>query len=99
MSSQVEYTLRQRVALVVEASVTAETIVGMSDADISHTFLMSQRISPTLLRAAAVTPLQLKAHGTTTPEHAAALGFTAMHLLNAECWHSTVTPGRSPPKH
>lgn len=96
MSSQVEYTLRQRVALVVEASVTAETIVGMSDADISHTFLMSQRISPTLLRAAAVTPLQLKAHGTTTPEHAAALGFTAMHLLNAEWCDSAISAYGAP---
>ena len=59
-----EYTLRQRVALVLEASVTAETLVAMPDADIHHAFLMEQGISPTLLRAAQVTPLQLKAHGT-----------------------------------
>ena len=79
-----EYTLRQRVALVLEASVTAETLVAMPDADIHHAFLMEQRISPTLLRAAQVTPLQLKAHGTRTTADLAALGFTTLHLLDEE---------------
>lgn len=79
-----EYTLRQRVALVLEASVTAETLVGMPDADLHHAFLMEQGISPTLLRAAQVTPLQLKAHGTRTTADLAALGFTTLHLLDEE---------------
>lgn len=79
-----EYTLRQRVALVLEASVTAETLVAMPDADIHHTFLMDQGISSTLLRAAEVTPLQLKAHGTRTTADLAALGFTTLHLLDEE---------------
>ena len=78
------YTLRQRVALVLEASVTAETLVAMADDDISHAFLVQQQISPTLLRAAGVTPLQLKAHGTATAGQLAGLGFTAMHLLDDE---------------
>ena len=79
-----EYTLRQRVALVLEASVTAETLVSMPDAEINHAFLAQHQVSPTLLRAAGVTPLQLKAHGTATAGHLAALGFTAMHLLDDE---------------
>lgn len=79
-----EYTLRQRVALVLESSVTAETLVGMPDADLHHAFLMDQGISPTLLRAAQVTPLQLKAHGTRTAADLAALGFTTLHLLDEE---------------
>lgn len=79
-----EYTLRQRVALVLEASVTAETLVAMADADINHAFLLEHQISPTLLRAAAVTPLQLKAHGTATAAQLAGLGFTALHLLDDE---------------
>lgn len=79
-----EYTLRQRVALVLEASVTAETLVAMPDADIHHAFLMGQGVSPTLLRAAQVTPLQLKAHGTRTTADLAALGFTTLHLLDEE---------------
>jgi hypothetical protein len=79
-----EYTLRQRVALVLEASVTAETLVAMPDADIHHAFLMEQGISPTLLRAAQVTPLQLKVHGTRTTADLAALGFSTLHLLDEE---------------
>lgn len=79
-----EYTLRQRIAIIIEATITAEAIVAMPDADINHAFLMDQQISPTLLRAAAVTPLQLKAHGTTTPVHMTSLGFTTLHLLDEE---------------
>ena len=79
-----EYTLRQRVALVLEASVTAETLVAMPDADIHPAFLMEQGISPTLLPAAQVTPLQLKVHGTRTTADLAALGFSTLHLLDEE---------------
>ena len=79
-----EYTLRQRVALVLEASVTAEALVAMADDDINHAFLVQQQISPTLLRAAGVTPLQLKAHGTATAGQLASLGFTSLHLLDDE---------------
>ncbi len=78
------YTLRQRVALVLEASVTAEALVAMADDDINHAFLVQQQISPTLLRAAGVTPLQLKAHGTATAGQLASLGFTSLHLLDDE---------------
>ena len=79
-----EYTLRQRVALVLESSDTAETIVAMPDAAINHDWLMAQRISPTLLRAANMTPLQLKAHGTRTAADLSALGFTTLHLLDED---------------
>lgn len=78
------YTLRQRVALVLEASVTAEALVAMEEEDLSHAFLVEQQISPTLLRAAGVTPLQLKAHGTATAAQLSGLGFTALHLLDDE---------------
>ena len=79
------YTLRQRVALVLEASVTAEALVAMADDDLNHAFLVEHQISPTLLRAAGVTPLQLKAHGTATAGHLAGLGFTSLHLLD-DAW-------------
>ena len=78
------YTLRQRVALVLEASVTAEALVAMEEDDLNHAFLVEQQISPTLLRAAGVTPLQLKAHGTATAAQLSGLGFTALHLLDDE---------------
>lgn len=80
-----EYTLRQRVSLVLEADTTAESIVDMRDAEIDHAFLLAQRISPTLLRAAKITPLQLKAHGTNTAPKLTELGFSTLHLLD-EGW-------------
>jgi hypothetical protein len=82
-----EYTLRQRMSLVIEASVTAESLLEMHDCAINHAFLLHHHISPTLIRAAKITPLQLKAHGTKTAANLAELGFTAMHLLN-EAWCS-----------
>ncbi len=80
-----EYTLKQRMALVLEADTTAEAIVEMRDAEIDHAFLLKHHISPTLLRAARITPLQLKAHGTSTVAKLAELGFSALHLLD-EGW-------------
>lgn len=80
-----EYTLRQRISLVLESNVTAEKIVEMLDNEIDHEFLVTQRISPALLRAAKVSPLQLKRHGTDTATKLCELGFTTLHLLN-ESW-------------
>ena len=80
-----EYTLRQRMSLVLEADTTAESIVSLRDAEIDHAFLLAHRISPTLLRAAKITPLQLKAHGTNSVSKLTELGFSALHLLD-EVW-------------
>lgn len=91
-----EYTLRQRIALVLEASVPAEALVAMPDADIHHAFLMDQGISPTLLRAAQVTPLQLKAHGTRTTADLVALGFTTLHLLDEEWCEDAISAYGAP---
>jgi len=91
-----EYTLRQRVAFVLESSDTAEAIVAMPDDALNHDWLMAQRISPTLLRAANVTPLQLKAHGTRTVADLVALGFTTLHLLNEEWCEDAISAYGAP---
>ena len=91
-----EYTLRQRIAFVLESSDTAESIVAMPDADIHHDWLMAQHISPTLLRAANVTPLQLKAHGTHTVADLVALGFTTLHLLDEEWCEDAISAYGAP---
>ena len=83
-AATMEYTLRQRIAFVLESSDTAESIVAMPDADIHHDWLMAQHISPPLLRAANVTPLQLKAHGTRTAAQLADLGFNTLHMMDDE---------------
>ena len=36
-----EYTVRQRMALLLEANTTAEKMTGMRDAEIDHAFLLS----------------------------------------------------------
>ena len=91
-----EYTLRQRIAFVLESSDTAEAIVAMPDADIHHDWLIAQHISPTLLRAANVTPLQLKAHGTHTVADLVALGFTTLHLLDEEWCEDAISAYGAP---
>lgn len=80
-----EYTLRQRMSLVIEANMTAEKITAMRDAEIDHAFLLEHNISTTLLRASKITPLQLKAHGTNTVDKLSELGFTTLHLLD-DAW-------------
>lgn len=83
-ATAMKYTLRQRLALVIEADTTAEAIVGMADEDINHAFFLKHSISPTLLRAAAITPLQLKAHGTCTAAQLVDLGFNTLHMMDEE---------------
>ena len=84
-SPTMEYSVRQRMSLVLEADATAEAIGAMRDAEIDHAFLLAHHISPTLLRAAKITPLQLKAHGTNSAAKLAELGFGPLHLLD-ESW-------------
>lgn len=91
-----KYTLRQRIALVLESSDTAEAIVAMADDAINHDWLMAQRISPTLLRAANMTPLQLKAHGTYTVADLAALGFTTLHLIDEDWCEDAISAYGAP---
>ena len=73
-------TVKQRVSLVLETSLSAEQLLAMPDEEIDHAFLLKEQVSPTLLRAANITPLQLKAHGTNNVNKLSELGFTAMHL-------------------
>jgi len=80
-----EYSVRQRMALLIEANMTAEKMTTMRDGEIDHAFLLAHHISPTLLRAAKITPLQLKAHGTQNVDKLSELGFTALHLLD-DAW-------------
>ena len=91
-----QLTLKQRMALVIETSLTAEQLLGMPDAEIDHDFLLHEQVSPTLLRAAAITPLQLKQRGTSTASKLAELGFVTLHLLTpAWCRDAVAAHGAS----
>lgn len=79
-----ELSTKQRVALVLETGLTAEQLVQMPDAEIDHELLLREQVSPTLLRAAKITPLQLKHRGTRTAQQLADLGFVPLHLLDPD---------------
>tara|TARA_X000001036_G_scaffold424134_1_gene448868 strand:- start:662 stop:1234 length:573 start_codon:yes stop_codon:yes gene_type:complete len=92
-----ELSLNQRLSLVIETSLTAERLSNMPDAEINHALLVQEQVSPTLLRAAKITPLQLKHRGTTTPAHLAELGFVTLHLLDpAWCREAIEAYGATP---
>tara|TARA_B110000259_G_scaffold183408_1_gene228610 strand:- start:131 stop:703 length:573 start_codon:yes stop_codon:yes gene_type:complete len=77
-----ELSMKQRMALVIEMSLGAEQLASMPDAEIDHALLVKEGVSPTLLRAAGIWPLQLKHRGTRTPAHLVELGFATLHLLD-----------------
>ena len=77
-----ELSTKQRVALVIETSYTAEQLMQMPDEEINHAFFVKEQVSPTLLRAAKITPLQLKHRGTRTATQLTELGFVTLHLLD-----------------
>ncbi len=77
-----ELSTKQRVALVIETSYTAEQLLQMPDEEINHAFFVKEQVSPTLLRAANITPLQLKHRGTRTAAQLTELGFVTLHLLD-----------------
>lgn len=77
---------KQRVALVIETSLSAEQLLEVPDEDLNHAFFCKEQVSPALLRAAGITPLQLKHRGTRTAEQLAELGFVTLHLLEPD-WY------------
>lgn len=77
-----ELSTKQKIALVIETSYTAEQLMQMPDEEINHALFVKEQVSPTLLRAANITPLQLKHRGTRTAAQLAELGFETLHLLD-----------------
>ena len=68
-----------------------------ADDAINHAWLITQRISPTLLRAANMTPLQLKAHGTCTVGRARPRSASRrLHLLDEEWCEDAVAAYGAP---
>ena len=79
-----ELSTKQKIALVIETSYTAEQLLQLPDADINHALFVKEQVSPTLLRAARITPLQLKHRGTRSAAQLAELGFETLHLLDSD---------------
>ena len=77
-----QLSLRQRLALVLDTGIGAKTVVDMEDARIDYDFLMSNGVRAPLLKAAKITPLQLKARGAASPSHFKALEFSTLDLVD-----------------
>tara|TARA_B110000305_G_scaffold108098_1_gene121675 strand:- start:95 stop:733 length:639 start_codon:yes stop_codon:yes gene_type:complete len=74
--------IRQRLALIIQTGVAAETIVDMPDAEIDYDFLLSNGVRAPLLKAAKITPVQLKARGVQTASAFKNLDFTTLYLVD-----------------
>lgn len=75
-------TTRQRMALIINTSLTASDIASMEDSEINFKFFMDHGIRGPLLRAARITPVQLKARGVETARDFHALDFNALDLTD-----------------
>lgn len=75
--------LRQKLAMVVETSLTAEMVVDMDDEAFNYNFLREHNVSACSLRAAKITVTHLKRRGVDTAHKLALLGFSSLHLTDA----------------
>lgn len=75
-------TMRQRLALVVGTSISAETVLGMDDEEFTSEFLQAHGVCAPLLKAARITPIQLKARGVRTARDFHSLEFDTLDLVD-----------------
>ena len=85
----VQLTQRQRLALVIGTPLTAETALSRPDDGFDYEFFLSNNVRAPLLKAAKISPMQLKARGVRTARDFHALGFHTLDLVDgsfcAEC--------------
>ena len=77
-----ELSVRQRLALVLGTGIAAETVVDMDDARIDYDFLLANGVRAPLLKAAKITPVQLKARGVASPSQFRSLDFCTLDLID-----------------
>ena len=84
-------TLRQRMSLIIGTSLSAEEIVAIPDTDINLAFFQEHGIRAPLLKAARITPVQLKSRGVTTARDFHALEFNTLDLIDGAFCASCVS--------
>ena len=77
-----ELTLRQRLALVVGTGVAAEAVVAMADDEFDFDFFLANGVRAPLLKAAKITPAQLKDRGVRTVAQFRALEYGVLDLVD-----------------
>ena len=77
-----QLSLRQRLALVIGTGISDEAVVEMEDEQINYDFLLRNGVRAPLLKAAKITPVQLKARGVVSPAQFKALDFCTLDLVD-----------------
>lgn len=77
-----QLSVRQRLALVIGTGISAEAVVEMDDALIDYDFLLANGVRAPLLKAAKITPVQLKACGVASPSQFRSLDFCTLDLVD-----------------
>ena len=78
-----DLTMRQRLACIVGTSASAEKVMSMADHEIDYHFFLAHGVKAALLRAAQITPLQLKQRGVRSTRELRALGYDVLDLVDA----------------
>lgn len=78
--NETAYTPKQRIALTMHSTIRADAALTLGEDSFTHEFLVLNGLRAPLLCAAGISPTQLHAHGTDSPEKLAAVGFSSLHL-------------------
>jgi len=84
-------TRRQRVALVHASGLSLDEAMGMDDTAFDFGFFEANNVQAGGIRAAKLTPVQLKARGVTNARSLRALGFNALDLVDASWCASAIS--------
>lgn len=74
--------IKQRLALVIGTGLTAEKAMAMDDAELHYQFFLASNVRAPLLKAAKISPTQLKARGVVGAREFRALEFSALDLVD-----------------
>ena len=84
-------TTKQRLAIVHNTAIPAQTMLALPDDQINFEFLKKHAINPVNMLAARLTPLELKSRGVVNAADLASIGFDALHLTNSLFCESCVS--------
>ena len=89
LTTSTSLTKRQRVGIAAGTDLDIDTLINAGDDYFTLEFLLQNQCTSSLLKAAAIGPVQLKAMGARSPEQLRALGYDTMDLVEpafcAEC--------------
>lgn len=76
-------TTRQRLALVINGTVTAKDVMSADDQDLDYAFFVKHKVASATLTSVGIGPTQLKQRGAAQPAQLRTLGFETLDLCDA----------------